>query len=249
VALVIGIENYQNISSVTYASRDAVAFKEYLVKAFGYSEENIFLITNSKATLAGIRAEVSRLGKWIEPEKSDVIIFYSGHGAPSIKDKKQYLVPWDGNPDYPEETCYPVKELYRKIGELKARSVTVFMDACFSGKGKENEMIIAQAKPISITAEVPQLFGSLCILASSEGDQISSTYDNGRHGLFTYYLLKGFRGEADGNNDHKITLEELKQYLDNNVPIYARRMGRDQHPVLMGKDVSRVLVQDIQKPK
>ena len=63
-----------------------------------------------------------------------MFIYYSGHGVTGLKDGYQYLLPVDGDPNAPEIQGYPTELLYRNLGQLEARSVTVFIDACFSGE-------------------------------------------------------------------------------------------------------------------
>ena len=62
-----------------------------------------------------------------------------------------------------------------------------------------------------------------------------------KHGIFSYYLLKGMEGDADANKDGKITLGEMQAYLVENVGRQAGMMSRRQEPQLIG-DAGRVLV-------
>ena len=73
-------------------------------------------------------------------------------------------------------------------------------------------------------------------------NQISSGYKEANHGLFSYYLMKGLEGDADANNDKKITNGELHNYVRSNVTRQAIRLGREQTPELKG-DFDRVLVE------
>jgi hypothetical protein len=52
---------------------------------------------------------------------------------------------------------------------------------------------------------------------------------------FTYYLLKGMRGEADSDKDGTITLAEMEAYVKEQVSTQSRRMGREQEPMLTGQ--------------
>ena len=76
--------------------------------------------------------------------------------------------------------------------------------------------------------------GKINVLAASTGSQISSDYDSAKHGLFTYYLLRGMRGEADKNGNGMIELGELYDYVKINVSEKASlELNRDQTPVLL----------------
>lgn len=72
------------------------------------------------------------------------------------------------------------------------------------------------------------------VLAASTGNQISSDYDRVQYGLFTYYLLKGMRGEADADGNGIVELIELYEYVKANVSEKASlELNRDQIPLLL----------------
>ena len=86
-----------------------------------------------------------------------------------------------------------------------------------------------------IDVKAPLIDEKINLLTSSGGDQISSWYPEGKHSLFTYYFLRGLRGEADANKNRKVTLNELKKYLSEHVTYMARRKyGREQTPIVRG---------------
>ena len=65
-------------------------------------------------------------------------------------------------------------------------------------------------------------------------DQISSGLEEAKHGIFSYYLMKGLEGKADTNQDKQITNGELLAYMDENVSQKAAELGRQQNPSLSG---------------
>ena len=95
-------------------------------------------------------------------------------------------------------------------------------------------MLIAGARPALIKVDGTKMPSDKIIaFAGSKGNQISSSYPEKEHGLFTYYLLKGLRGPADTDNDKTITLGELYSYVTTNVSKVSRRKGIEQTPVIM----------------
>ena len=72
------------------------------------------------------------------------------------------------------------------------------------------------------------------IFTASKPDQISSGLKEAKHGIFSYYLMKGLEGNADTNKDNKITNGELLAYMDLNVSEKALDLGRTQNPLLFG---------------
>lgn len=246
VGVVIGISKYAHpdVPSVDYARRDARLMRDYLVQSMGYRDDNIITAVDEEATKAAFnRIFEGQLANYITPGESDVFIYYSGHGAPDVENASAYFVPHDADPNYAAQTGYSLDQFYRELNELDAKSITVVMDACFSG-GSEAGMLIQEASPIFISVENPAAnLSNGVVLTSSSGDQISSWYREKGHGLFTYFFLKGIRGEADGDQDGAVTSEEVFGYLMENVPYLARRLfNREQTPQLMGGAMDQTLV-------
>jgi hypothetical protein len=247
IAVIIGNKDYVNtdVPDVEYASADAKTVKQYAASMFGFSEDNIIFIENAKKSdfelVFGTReVHQGKLYNWVKSGRSDVFVYYSGHGAPDLSSGKAYFMPVESDPNYIRIGGYSLDVFYANLSKLPAKSVTVVLDACFSG-GSQNGMIIRQASPMFIEVEMPVLGGPGALLTSSSGDQISSWYPKGGHSLFTYYYLLGMRGEADTNRDRRITLSEMKAFVVENVPYAARRLyGREQTPVIKG-DPERVL--------
>ena len=214
-----------------------------LTNLLGVSETNIIFRTNEFATGNRIKADLSQLKRRVTPGQSDVYVFYSGHGAPTIDGKQRYLLPHDGDPDALEDTGYPLMVFYDQLSKLDARSITMFLDACFSGTDKEDNPLRPGIRPVIKVIEGEAAYENLEIFSSSTGTQISSSFDAKKHGLFTYHLLKGMRRDADSNNDGKITLTEMEAYVKAQVSNEAKRMGpdREQEPMLTGQK-NRVLV-------
>ena len=72
-------------------------------------------------------------------------------------------------------------------------------------------------------------------------DQISSGFKKAKHGMFSYYLMKGLEGKADANKNKEITNGELLAYMDQNISQKALEQGRQQNPSLTG-DPDQVLM-------
>jgi formylglycine-generating enzyme required for sulfatase activity len=164
--------------------------------------------------------------------------------VPGLKDQRGYLLPVDADPDAPEINGYPVDQLYRNLAKLKARSITVLLDACFSGETQKG-MVIRATSGISVTPKLPAS-SKLTILTAAQGDQVASWDEPARHGLFTNHVLDALYGAADkgryGNGDGKVALGEVKSYLDRNMSRAARRaFGRIQEATVVG-DRGAVLV-------
>jgi len=250
VAVIIGNKNYGNrIPQVDFAHNDAEAMKRFLIEILGVIEGNIIDLRDVKlaemeAVLGNDRTQKAKLWRYVRPRESDVFIYYSGHGVPGLKDGYQYLLPVDGDPNAPEIQGYPTELLYRNLGQLEARSVTVFIDACFSGESPSGSLVRSASGIHVASKNLPAV--PFTVISAANKDQIASWDKEARHGLFTKYLLDALYGAADnnryGNADHRITLSEIKVYLDREMTYAARRQfGREQQATVIG-DPEKVIV-------
>lgn len=209
-AIVIANETYNKEANVPYAVNDGNIFKEYCRNCLGIPEKNIHLITN--ATLNDIRHEV----KWIQDVaevykgEAKIIFYYAGHGIPDEKSKNAYLLPTDG---YGSDvaTGYSLENLYKTFGSLPSKSITVFLDACFSGAKRDGNML-ASARGVAIKVKQTIPVGNMVVFTAAQGDETAYPYKEEEHGLFTYYLLKKLQ-ETKGN----ATLGELSDYIKEQV--------------------------------
>ena len=240
VALIIGIESYSNLPPAQYADSDANHFYDYANQALGVPVNKIKLLTDAKASRADL---LMAMKSWMKSEiaggKSDVYIFFAGHGLASADGDKTYLLPSDGRRELLDETSILRDDL---IASAKgAKTITLFLDTCYSGGTRTAEVLLADARPIAIVPDMGSLPPNVTLLAASSGAQLSSTYEAAQHGLFSYWLMKGLEGDADANRDRKITTGELHDYVVKQVGPMAQRRNRQQDPQLIG-DSARVLV-------
>ena len=235
-AIVIGLEKYrQKLPDAEFAVTDAQTVTEYLIKGLGYPEENVVTLTNEHAALGDF---VKYIEKWLPnnvEQDSRVFVYYSGHGAPSPATRDAYLVPYDGDPTFIDETGYSLRRMYEALGNLKAKEIVVALDACFSGAGGRS-VIAKGARSLVARMKVPELEyakANISVLSASSDSQISSSYDEKRHGLFTYFLLKGIKNEQVITPEGAIKVDELYGYLKPQVERIARKQyNNEQTPQL-----------------
>ncbi|TAN43852.1 MAG: peptidase C14 [Nitrospirae bacterium] len=242
-AIVIGIENYrQKLPKADFAVQDAKLMTEYLTKAMGYPEENIVTLLNEHATNVDF---AKYFEKWLHnnaEKDGTVFIYYSGHGAPNPKTGDAYLVPYDGDPAFIEQTGYSLRRLYESLGKIQAKEIIVALDSCFSGAGGRS-VIAKGARPLVMSMESLQIPQKITVLSAASGDQTSSTYDEKGHGLFTYFMLRGLKGEGDANGDGKIEIGELFNYIRPQVERIARKTyNNEQSPQIIGSENKKKIV-------
>ncbi|MCY4454066.1 MAG: SUMF1/EgtB/PvdO family nonheme iron enzyme [Immundisolibacterales bacterium] len=245
VAVIIGNRDYQNkrVPAVAYAHRDAEAFRRYVLDVLGFDPNRVFDVRDATQaqlfTWFGNRdSHEGRLWRYLHPRYgSDVVVFYSGHGVPGLKDRRGYLLPADAEPDTPEINGYPIDLLYANLGKLReAKTVRVFLDACFSGDS-DRGMLVRSASPVFVQASLPEATdGKLTVLSAASGSEVASWDERARHGIFTHHLLDALYGEGDLDGDGQVTAREAKAYLDDTMTIAARvEFGRYQNASLNGR--------------
>ncbi len=235
-AIVIGIEQYrQKLPKADYAVSDAKLVSEYLSRVMGYPEENVVTLLNERAAMGDF---VKYFEKWLSnnvEKDGSIFIYFSGHGAPNPKTGDAYLVPYDGDPSFIAETGYSLKRMYDALSKLPAKEIVVALDSCFSGAGGRS-VIAKGARPLVMNLQDNMVLPkNMTVLSASSGDQISSTYDEKGHGLFTYFLLKGIKNEDVVKQDGSIAINDLFSYLKPQVERIARKQyNNEQTPQLIG---------------
>jgi hypothetical protein len=241
VAIIIGIADYKNLPRADYANDDARAFYDYAVRGLGVRAENIKLLVDAEAD----EIEILRTFKTWLPARvkatTDVYVYYSGHGLPTDDGTGLYLLPQRADRDFLSDTALQQERINQALQATKPKSVTIFLDSCYSGMARTGQTLLASARPITLKASAQTFPADFTVISASSSEQISSSSNELKHGIFSYYLMRGMEGDADSNKDGKITAGEMHSYLLENVARQASLANRVQQPQLAG-DANRVLV-------
>ena len=239
VAVIIGVAEYQRTEvPAVYADEDAKFFYDYATLKLGVPEQNIIELVNDKANEIEIALAIENfLKRRIKRNQTDVYIFFAGHGLATDDGSEMYLLPYDGAPQLLERTAISRKQLFNDIAASNPRSVTVFLDTCYSGTTRGTETLIA-SRPIAIKARQQDIPEGFTVMTAAAGDQTAKPLEEAKHGMFSYFLMKGMEGDADVNQDNQITAGELHAYVQQNV---IQQSSGSQTPQLQG-DADRVLV-------
>ena len=226
-AVIVGVSEYMNagIPSLKYADKDAESFANFLQRpeGGGYPADHLRILLNKDATLTNVReALITFLNQAIDMDL--VVIYFAGHGAPEpAKPQNMYLLTYDSNPAALGTSAFPMWDIETVLARyISAKRVIVFTDACHSGAisvnfatrglGTDEQNLVNQyLTDLSKTKE-----GTVVFTASAAGE-VSQEFPDLGHGVFTYYMLEGLEGKADYNNDYTITINELMQYVEEQV--------------------------------
>ena len=227
LALIIGNENYTgSINSeinVEYARNDAEIFRQYAINCLGVEERNVYFFTDATAGLMSTKIEL--VAKLLSKMGSDaeLIFYYAGHGFPDASTRVPYLIPVDVNATN-LDAAIKLPEIYKQFSQSGAKRITVFLDACFSGGGRNQGLLAARG--VKIKPKTGTLAGNMVVFSASTGEQSALPYDTEKHGMFTYFLLKKIQ-DTKGN----ITYDELSKYLESKVSLESLRVnGKEQDP-------------------
>jgi hypothetical protein len=236
-AVVIGISEYLNplIKNLSYADRDGRDFAEFLKTPAGggFEPDHMKILLNKDATLQNVKQALYNFLRQTV-DKDLVIIYFAGHGAPEpANPSNNYLLTYDSDPNSLETTAFPMWDVNTALTRyIPSKRVIVFSDACHSG-GISSDLA-TRGVSLTETNLINQYLSDLSkskegtiVFTASQAGEVSQELDKFGHGVFTYYLLQGMKGEADINNDYTVTIGELMDYVEENV---KRQTKGNQHP-------------------
>jgi uncharacterized caspase-like protein len=248
--VVIGVGTYEHpsIPRLRYAVADAEAIYETLIGAAGFRKEHVLLLTDRterKPTLKNIKWALGTFLARSARKDDTVLIFFAGHGAPETDPRglerdglAKYLIPSDAEADDLYSSALPMDELQTVFGRIEAERVVAFLDACYSGAAGGRTFSSQRTR----AGGVDDLFlerltrsKGRAIITASRPAEVSIELPELGHGIFSYYLVDGLKGAADLNHDGIISLQELYEYLEQQVTAKSRSVGGNQHPVMKGE--------------
>jgi uncharacterized caspase-like protein len=248
-AVIIGVGGYESsaVPRLRYSVADADAVYQTLIGA-GFKKENILLMTDKTERKPTLRNIKWALGTFLarSAHKDDlVMIYFAGHGASEVDQRgierdglSKYLVPVDADPDDLYSTALPMDEMQNVLARIEAERVTVFLDACYSGAAGGRTFASTKTRAVNVDDifldRLTRAKGRAIVTASRPSELSIELAELG-HGIFTYYLVRGLQGYADNNRDGIVSLQELYEYLAQEVSRKSRQVGGNQHPMLKGE--------------
>ena len=249
-AVIVGVGGYENpsVPKLRYPVADAEAVYQTLIASGGFKKENILLLTDKTERKPTLRNIKWALGTFLarSAHKDDlVVIYFAGHGASEVDQRgierdglSKYLVPIDADPDDLYSSALPMDEMQNVLARIEAERVTVFLDACYSGAAGGRTFASTKTRTVNVDdiflERLTRSKGRAIVTASRPSELSIELADLG-HGVFTYYLVRGLQGYADLNRDGIVSLQEIYEYLAQEVSKKSRSVGGNQHPMLKGE--------------
>lgn len=222
IALLVGVNDYEQMGKLDKCRQDAAEMREALVGRGGYSHDRVVLLTDdakgieNRPSFAHLSRRIEQVCKLARPEDI-LIIFFAGHGI--TEGGKSYLVPLDGGEVM---TCIQLDWIQDKMQGSAAKYKMLIVDACHSGKTTRGTSGIVP----SLNAD------SGCVMISSCAENELS-YPEGKHGVFTQYMLDGIKGAADVDENGQITSRELFRFVQQRMDTWCLKTGKTQRPQML----------------
>lgn len=240
LAIVIGNRNYSDraIPNVEFAVNDAQAVRDYLINTFGFPRDNILFFED--ASLSTMRSLfgvpelriTGELYRRTQKGLSQIVIYYSGHGAPDQQTNESYLLPVDAKPSSVAATGLSLDSVRKSLDLIRddkqPQSITLIVDACFSGSSPGGNLV-RDVSSIGLRPKVPDFTGSAtAFIASSASDQTSWWDRENKHGLFTYHLLDTIKEKA--LLESQVSIADLRERLVNSEVVAQRAQRLHNQP-------------------
>ena len=238
--IAVGINEYKNPKyNLNYAIADATAFTDhFLSKSIDiFQDAELTFIKDQEANKGNVVAAFEKIAAKAKP--NDVFVFYyAGHGMidEGEFENEFFLGLHDITQLYGQSKMYRDKgisaeELKQYCSKIAAQKQVVILDACQSGGAVEAfaKRGVASEKAM---LQLARSAGTV-LLASSGSEQYATEFSELGHGVFTYSLIEGMMGKADGGNrDKKVTIKELESYLNDRIPeLTEKYKGTVQYPM------------------
>ena len=236
VTIGVGRFRDEQVPLVSHAGRDAAVMAEYLHTIGNVPRERMRVLLDRQAQLADLEETFERwLRKKADPA-TDLYVFFSGRAVVDGASGAVSLMAYDGVPAGPTGV-YPLRQLQEVIQRLPIRRAVLFFDVSLDPAPGADLATIRRPdweSGLSDTRKDVEMW-----MVGNRNLQEAQAHDQGKHGLFTYYLLRGLQGVADLNRDSTVTAGELCTYARNQVIQITREQVRSKQEPLCLPQVGR----------
>jgi uncharacterized caspase-like protein len=229
-ALIVGISHFrgrdQGLRDLRFAEVDARSIYAFLRSPSGgrFLDDDILLLTNEQATLARIREALTGFVTRAGPDDMLFVFFASHGGSDPFAEQNLYFLAHDSDTLRMDQTAIGMKELRTLLQQnVRAKRLVLLIDACHSaGLTESPRELLHEPRNNLVSLYAERL------LYAEEGQAVITSSDvnesamegqrwGGGHGVFTYWVLEGLKGQADANGDHLVTAGELFRFVRQRV--------------------------------
>ncbi len=213
-AVIVGVGRYQHMQTLKYTDDDAYRMYAFLKSPEGGAipDKQIAVLIDEDATRSKMLRTMKKI--FLQADENDVVmLYYSGHGLEGS------FVPSDYNGFNNLVKHTEVTEIFK---QTKAKHKIVFADACHSGS------MLAMRNTSQVQETIDKYYGAFtkikggtALLLSSKSEETSLEDSGLRQGVFSHFLMRGLKGEADKNKNKVVTIKELYEFVHKKVTEYT----------------------------
>jgi len=222
-AVIVGVSAYNHMPTLRYTDDDAYRMYAFMKSPEGGAlvDDHLRILVDEDATRNNILSALEEL--FMKAGSNDlVMLYFSGHGLQGSFLPNDF----DG---------FNNKILHEEINSILKRSAAKYKlciaDACHSGSLLAMKGIAAENALAKYYETLAQSAPGTALILSSKSNETSLESSGLRQGVFSHFLIKGLKGEADVNRDKVVSIQELFDFTDYNVRTYT---GNRQSPVIRG---------------
>ncbi len=247
VAVVVGIDHYpddDSIPDLRYAAKDARDMAGVLRDPrWGDFDQTIELIggyISQEAFWSALEAATATLN-----QEDTFVLYFAGHGTLELtaSGTRLYLLPSDGQLSAPARTSIALQEVEDYVAALPARQRVVMVDACHSISTDARATLSAETRRqlAGLRGVVPSppprdVSASEVFLYAAAHSQPAQEDEELQNGVYTHFLLRALRGEADANRDGLVEVMELHDWVSARTEAHT---GGLQVPQVQSRTVGR----------
>ncbi len=230
IVIAIGVGRFRDeyVPSVKYAGRDAVMMAGYLRAIGSVPDDRVRVLLDTHALKQDL---ADTFDKWL-PKRVDastvVYVFFAGRALVNGMTGSVFLVPFDGTTEALNR-LYSVRRLQESLARLPIHRAILMFDVSLEPSPGADP---AGTPPPRWEAGAGKRRDQMMWMVGNKSLQEAHAYEQGRHGLFTYHLLRGLQGVADADRDGTVEAGELCLYARGQVARVAReQFGNEQDPL------------------
>jgi WD40 repeat protein len=220
VMLLVAVTKYRDGAlRLTYPVDDARAFKEAMLKSAStlYRDTSVIQLFDDEATRDGLSQAFAKAGE-LAGSQDTFVLYFAGHGVANEADGEYYFLPVDFR--YRDQASITEqgiskKQILEDLLKVTAEKSILFFDTCNSGSFLSTPASRGLTEKTAVD-RLKRAIGRAMIVASSDSQVALEGYKG--HGVFTYALVDGISGKADGDRNGYVSVKELSTYVENAVP-------------------------------
>jgi len=237
ISIGIGTFRDEQMPAVKYARHDAEVMAEYLRIIGGVPGERIRILLDRQALERDLEDTFEQWLRKRADRETVVYIFFAGRALVDGGTGAISFVPYDGTLSEAKQQLYPLARLQEALYRLPIRRAILMFDVSMDpspGAGLADIPSPAWESPVSEARKDVEMW-----MVGNRSLQEADPYDEGKHGLFTYHLLRGLQGMADVDRDGTVIAGELCTYARGQAALVAREQFGNKQDALCLPETGR----------